>query len=343
MASPEDSTGTKVDITAGTVVDSAAVSVVDGTADGTAAAKSFEDFTRIERGDEPFEFGKRLLQNPDSVWDHNAWDHVEWDEEQEQIALEKLEKQKEMPVKDLDRKLYMGNPAKYWDLFYRNNKDNFFKDRKWLQVEFPTLYEKATKADSGRKVVLEVGCGAGNTLYPVMANNSNPELEIIGVDFSPRAVEIVRSHEKYDGNKIRAEVWDLADPEGRLPAGVEPHSIDFIILIFVFSALAPDQWAQAVANIDRLLKPGGEVLFRDYGRYDLVQLRFKRERYLQDHFYVRGDGTRVYFFTEEELAEIFGRFTVDKIGTDRRLLVNRQKQLKMFRIWLQARFLKPCT
>jgi tRNAThr (cytosine32-N3)-methyltransferase len=296
------------------------------------------ELTREERGDRPFTFGQRLLVDEDAVWDHNAWDHVEWGEEQRLEAEAKLEKQKEAPVKDFDKKLYMTNPAKYWDQFYRNNKDNFFKDRKWLKIEFPQLYQK-TRPDAGPTTILEVGCGAGNTLFPVLASNENPDLKLVGVDFSHRAVEIVKTSENFDPKHVHAAVWDLADPNGNLPEGVEEHSVDIVVMIFVFSALAPDQWDQAVKNVQKLLKPGGAMLFRDYGRYDLTQIRFKGGRLLDDNFYIRGDGTRVYFFTEEELHKIFGtKFETIKVATDRRLMVNRQRRLKMYRIWLQAQF-----
>jgi tRNAThr (cytosine32-N3)-methyltransferase len=163
-------------------------------------------------------------------------------------------------------------------------------------------------------------------------------------------VEVIRENEAYNTKNIQADVWDAASEE--LPPGLEEGSVDVVLMIFIFSALSPSQWKQAVQNIYRALKPGGEVLFRDYGRGDLAQVRFKKGRYLEENFYIRGDGTRVYFFEKEELIKIWtGKETEDdgvgsigfeviNLGVDRRLLVNRAKQLKMYRCWMQGRFRK---
>jgi tRNAThr (cytosine32-N3)-methyltransferase len=113
-------------------------------------------------------------------------------------------------------------------------------------------------------------------------------------------------------------------------------------MIFVFSALDPETWQRAIKNIYTLLKPGGMVMFRDYGRHDLAQLRIKGARRLKDNFYIRGDGTRVYFFTLEELEELFGsQFEILLNAYDRRLIVNRLMRSQMHRNWIQAKFKKP--
>ena len=140
----------------------------------------------------------------------------------------------------------------------------------------------------------------------------------------------------------------------RLPPNIEPGSVDIVVLIFVLSALHPNEWKAAAENVYRMLKPRtGLVLLRDYGRHDLPQLRFKKNRLLDDNFYVRGDGTRVYFFTPEELMSIFNvaprgqhkqeRFEAQQMAIDRRLLVNRKERKQMFRVWMQAKFLKTAS
>lgn len=300
--------------------------------------------------DSPFTFGQRYLQDESEVFNHNAWDHVEWGEEQIEAAQEMIAKQYEHPVKEFDKKLYNENPAKYWDIFYKNNRENFFKDRKWLQIEFPRLYEVTSEDYQKECTVLEVGCGAGNTMFPILSQNKNQNFRIFGCDYLSVAVDLVRSNPEFAPNNEKgvaySSVWDLANSEGQLPEGLEPHSVDVVVLVFVFLALHPNQWATAINNLAKALKPGGQILFRDYGRYDLAQVRFKKGRLLDDNFYIRGDGTRVYFFTEEELRQIFtesGPFEEKRIATDRRLLVNRKKQLKMYRNWLQAVFEMPAT
>lgn len=231
-----------------------------------------------------------------------------------------------------------------------------------MQQEFPILAE-VTQSDAGPVTLLEVGAGAGNTAFPILAQNQNPDLKIHACDFSKIAVDVMRESEAYNTNHMQADVWDVAGEE--FPPGLTEGSVDVVLMIFIFSALSPNQWAKAVDNIHRLLKPGGHVLFRDYGRGDLAQVRFKKGRYLQENFYIRGDGTRVYFFEEEELGDIWtgkiapdgdlednarpsvdhdaDKFEILQLAADRRLLVNRGKQLKMYRCWLQGKFCKPLS
>lgn len=193
--------------------------------------------------------------------------------------------------------------------------------------------------------LLEIGCGTGSTAYPVLAANKNPLLKLHACDYSKKAVELVRENEAYSSDQIQSDVWDVAE-ENTFPPGLSEGTVDVVTMIFIFSALNPTQWKAAVDNVYRVLKPGGELLFRDYARGDLAMVRFKKGRYMDENFYVRGDGTRVYFFDQQELDNIWTkdlRFTTEKLAVDNRLLVNRSKQLKMFRSWIQGRFRKADT
>jgi tRNAThr (cytosine32-N3)-methyltransferase len=328
-----------------------------------------------QKRSDPFQFGTRFLEEGDDIFAHNAWDHVEVDPEYGQFIEQQTTFQRENQVSDFDKKRFNDRPEKWWDKFYSNNQANFFKDRKWLVQEFPIL-GRVTQEHYGPVTVLEVGAGAGNTAFPLLANNENPHLRLHACDYSKKAIEVIRSQPAYQQQPrpiLQADVWDAAGAE--LPPGLDAASVDVIVMIFIFSALSPDQWAQAVANARRLLKPGGEILFRDYGRGDLAQVRFKKGRYLDENFYVRGDGTRVYFFEERELRAIWGDggegdadaaatpaaredatnmddrpdarhgptpgFEILNLAVDRRMLVNRQRKLKMYRCWMQGRFRKP--
>lgn len=335
--------------------------------------RSHDPSNNLKRTD-PFQFGSRYLEEGDDVYEFNAWDHVEPDDEYKAYAEVQYAKQREAPVSEFDRWRFNADPVKWWNLFYKNNTANFFKDRKWLKQEFPVLAD-VTRQDAGPQVVLEVGAGAGNTAFPLMKQNENERLMVHACDFSKTAVQVMRESEHYDSRFMTADVWDVAaqstdESEGSLPPGLGEESVDVVVLIFIFSALNPNQWDQAMRNIYRVLKPGGQVLFRDYGRGDLAQVRFKKGRYLADNFYIRGDGTRVYFFDKAELEYLWSEWTPDRgvpfvnqegdaqdappmstghkdglfeilnLGIDRRLIVNRNRKLKMYRCWMQGHYRK---
>ncbi|KAH9074750.1 methyltransferase [Lactarius deliciosus] len=367
-------------------------------------SSSVQDFTAL---DPPF--GSR---NSADVWSQNAWDHVPSPPDQHATIAASLARQRAAPVPQPDKQKYNAKPAKHWDNFYKANASNFFKNRKWLHLEFPELVA-AAELSAGPRTVVEVGCGAGNAIFPLLEQNRNPELRIHAFDYSSHAIKLVQHNTLYTSppcGTITASVWDLSSASP--PPDLVPRSADILVLVFVLSALHPSEWPQAISNIAQILKPGGLVLMRDYGRYDLTQLRFKAGRLLDDNFYIRGDGTRVYFFELDELALLFtgssaptvqvqvhthesneadednddngggvedGRdnvptpgldspdnplpnagpstepihpslrdpaalrlvhplFITEQLGVDRRLLVNRKRQLKMYRVWMQGKF-----
>ncbi|KAJ3601170.1 hypothetical protein NHX12_032143 [Muraenolepis orangiensis] len=328
------------------------------------------------------QFGTRFLTDSRQVFQHNAWDNVEWTEEQEAAAKNKvLQNCEPLPTEKQDEFECRAN--EYWNDFYTIHENRFFKDRHWLFTEFPELApksypgqeslsesteEEAEDAQQGglgserdnpgsslpnmaaefpgssaSYRILEVGCGVGNTVFPILKTNNDQGLFVYCCDFSSTAVELVKANPEYDPERCFAFVHDMCSMEAEFP--VPDESLDVLVLIFVLSALHPDKMQASISRLARLLKPGGSMLLRDYGRYDMAQLRFKKGRCLSENFYVRGDGTRVYFFTQDELNEMFTVAGLEKVQNmvDRRLQVNRGKQLTMYRVWIQCKYRKPCS
>lgn len=95
--------------------------------------------------------------------------------------------------------------AKNWDVFYRRHQDRFFRDRHWTDREFEALKEAITVVkddnagqdmvsgelrDQSQPVLLEVGCGVGNMLWPLL--KKTPKLKVHCCDFSQSAIEILK-------------------------------------------------------------------------------------------------------------------------------------------------------
>jgi SAM-dependent methyltransferase len=62
---------------------------------------------------------------------------------------------------------------------------------------------------------------------------------------------------------------DLKTLTGAVPAG----TVDIVSLVFVLSAIDPSKFESALKNVATILKPGGLLIFRDYGLYDMAMFR----------------------------------------------------------------------
>ncbi|KAJ3208194.1 hypothetical protein HDU82_002826, partial [Entophlyctis luteolus] len=240
----------------------------------------------------------------------------------------------------LQNKLINEAP-KNWDLFYKRNGVNFFKDRHWTWREFPELVRQSEDANAAGSAarLLEVGCGVGNFVFPllgelclyepvfvhcVLSNTYPTQNKTTGYLFmlatfplgrhflrrrnaliigKLRAVNFVKENELYDESRVCAFVCDLT--VNPLTDNIPPASLDFVTAIFCLSAIPPSKLEQAVRNIASVLKAGGVVLLRDYAVYDEAELRFKPGHMMDDHFYMRQDGTFSVYFSLEQLRRLF--------------------------------------
>ncbi|XP_049340513.1 mRNA N(3)-methylcytidine methyltransferase METTL8 [Astyanax mexicanus] len=189
--------------------------------------------------------------------------------------------------------------------------------------------------------ILEVGCGAGHSAFPIMKTIRERDTFLYCIDFSSRAIQLVKEHPDYDPAVCHAFVHDVCDGASLFP--FPPGSLDVILVVFVLSSIHPERLQGVVNRLASYLKHGGSILFKDYGRYDLAQLRFKKGQCLSDNFYTRQDGTRVYFFTKGEVHQMFTDAGLEEIQNleDKRLQVNRGKKVVMRRVWIQSKYRKP--
>jgi methyltransferase-like protein 6 len=82
--------------------------------------------------------------------------------------------------------------AKNWDIFYKHNTTNFYKDRHYLVREFSELTEALKSYQDGdkRRVLLDLGCGVGNAFWPLV-EQFPAAIQIQCCDFSKRAISFV--------------------------------------------------------------------------------------------------------------------------------------------------------
>ncbi|PKI82453.1 hypothetical protein MVES1_003462 [Malassezia vespertilionis] len=256
--------------------------------------------------------------------------------------------------------------SRAWDKFYKAHEDRFFRDRHWTDREFASL--RAADGEEGIEqalgqgaqgaqdapVLLEVGCGVGNTIYPLLEKNA--ALKAYACDFSPRAVAMVKEHGAYTPERVHAFVYDLVREKGTLRAHLATRRgwppVSTLSLIFVLSAIPPHEHAAVLAALVDAVPVGATLVFRDYARCDIAQLRFHTRKDAQwaepsllstDYdWYRRGDETMAYFFTKDEVERLMhstGRLagTVEEVVKTN---TNRRTGVLMERRFIQAQLRK---
>lgn len=101
--------------------------------------------------------------------------------------------------------------------------------------------------------ILQVGCGVGNTAFPLL--ELNRQSRVYACDFAPSAVEMVKANPQYSSQRMHAFVADITCDD--LSAEVPVSSVDMCTMVFVLSAITPAKMpaVRAVINLSMYLPP----------------------------------------------------------------------------------------
>ncbi|XP_042499163.1 tRNA N(3)-methylcytidine methyltransferase METTL6 isoform X2 [Macadamia integrifolia] len=272
----------------------------------------------------------------------------------------------------------VANQSEAWKSFHnRHSTGRFFKERRYLLKEFPELLSCHESSK-----VLEVGCGNGSTVLPILRGKQSIAVYACDCSKGAldRAKEMIdaadgilikdRFHpfvcdfslngfpkwlvcdscrrgslQKYHdfpsgGNKSNEmELNELSSNRDHCCIGV----LDFITLIFTLASLPFQKMPTALEDCISVLKPGGLLLFRDYGLYDMTMLRFPLEQRVGFREYTRSGGTLSCFFCLDTVRDLFvgAGFVVLELEYCCIKSVNRRNGKQMRRVWVHGKFQKP--
>ncbi|KAL0584420.1 hypothetical protein ABG067_005771 [Albugo candida] len=199
----------------------------------------------------------------------------------------------------------------------------------------------ADDPDQIPRYLLEIGCGVGNAALPLLESNTN--LHIIAVDFAPTAIELFKKQSHFEETRCTLSLCDVTkdDLAPLLPSVC--IGVDYALVLFCLSGIHPSKMDAVARNIFNATRPEGKLFLRDYGRYDQAQLRFKAGHKLEENFYARGDNTRAYYFTTDEIKRIFEQAGFHQVENKyiRRQYINRKQHIVRYRVWVHAVFQKP--
>jgi len=147
---------------------------------------------------------------------------------------------------------------------YTRHWDEKFRSRAWGRYPPEDLVRfmgrRFRNAEKGSVRVLEVGCGPGANVWFLHREG----YAVSAIDVSPAAIDLA-------GERLRRENKDLGSPEADLRVGNfatlpwPDRHFDVVVDIFALYANTVDVLTKALAEIARVLKPGGLLYTKQWG------------------------------------------------------------------------------
>lgn len=206
------------------------------------------------------------------------------------------------------------NHKQHWDLYYRNNTINGYKDRHYILREFTELRTAIEAASRERPVApassfswMEAGCGVGNAMLPIFEEHGAlPQWRsLLGFDISAVAVTLLKEKvaamppvlaEKVhvcalnpcERDVVECPLFEMgaapsssSSSSSSSPAQWVPRSplnrVEFVSMVFVLCSIPVAKHAIVLRRIAACMaEPGGVFFFRDYCVSDHAEERFRK-------------------------------------------------------------------
>lgn len=179
----------------------------------------------------------------------------------------------------------------------QNQKSSWNKEYKSKGKLFSGYYsikhiEKHIKKD---EPILEVGCGNGKTLIPLLKRG----YKIIGIDLSKNAIKNLKKELKKLNMSAKLEVGNILN----LP--YKNNSFNAVICNYVLEHLLKQEREIAIKEIHRVLRKNGKLFLEEFS---INNFRYGKGKEIEQRTFLRGNGILYHYFDENELRELLKEF-----------------------------------